>query len=81
MYDIHYVMYNTSLYNFILIIILRCTYSCIICTLFFTFATNAHAMFLVYASILLAHGLQNRSVSALERFRFMEDQRAYKTIR
>jgi hypothetical protein len=39
-----------------------------------------NVIFPVYAKFLLAWDLQNRSVSALRRFRFIEVQRLYKTI-
>jgi hypothetical protein len=48
--------------------------------LFLVYSTHARVIFPVYARFLLAWDLQNRSVSALRRFRFIEVQRLHKTI-
>jgi hypothetical protein len=49
-------------------------------TLFLIYSTHARVIFPVYARFLLVWDLQNLSVSALRRFRFIEVQRQYKTI-
>jgi hypothetical protein len=50
-------------------------------TLFLVYSTHARVRFFpIYARFLLTWNLQNRSVSALRRFRFIDVQRLYKTI-
>jgi hypothetical protein len=49
-------------------------------TLFLVYSTHARVIFPIYARFLLACDLQNRPVSSLKRFRFIEVQRLYKTI-